>query len=230
MTTLSNAQHIALYNQHSLDSVDWQLICRLANVEKGSEKQAHQLASLSLEQFFGLAVHTFISTENYAVRKQLAQLLPKFGARAVLSLLKILFHCKSEFSSASIINAHELSVLAQSSLAQIEPAAFVVGLESVLSDKNAVALMPLVMDTLVSAIRKDDGTILTLLPRLLSADGWKQIKTNLLNLPTFSAIQANVQTQQRRDALTQAMMNANVGITNDCLSYLSCSLVDAPSV
>lgn len=229
MTTLSNAQKIALYTQHSLDSTDWQRICQLANVENGSKQQVQKLESLSFEQFFGLAVHTFISTESTATRQQLSELLPKFGSRAVLSLFKILFHCKSEFASFNIVNAHELNALTRASLKRIEPVAFVMGLDSALADKAAKALMPLIIEELVSAIREDDGTILTLLPRLLSVDSWNQIKTNLLNFPAFSAIQASVQAQQRRNAMTQVVVNANVGATNGCADYLSCNLVDAPA-
>ncbi|MEM6450227.1 MAG: hypothetical protein AAF703_07935 [Cyanobacteria bacterium P01_D01_bin.105] len=231
MIMLSNAQRIALYNQHSLTSADWQLICQLANVENISEKQSQQLASLNFEQFFGLAIHSFISTQHYFNRQQLADLLPKFGSRAVLSLFKILFHCKSGVTSAGIVNSHELIALTQSSLKKVEPAAFVVGLETVLSDKSATALMPLVVDVVVSSIREDDGTLLALLPRLLSAESWQQLKAALLEFPVFFAIQANIQAQQRKDALRQAMVNINAGvITNASLDYLSCQLVDAPAV
>ena len=231
MTTLSSAQQVALYQQHSLDSTDWLLICQLANVEDDSQERSHQLTSLSFDQFFGLAVHTFITTPSTSTRQQLAQVLPKFGAKAVLSLFKILFHFSDKALSASAsanssgsIDSQSLISLTRSSLKSMEPIAFIIGLESVLSDEAAKALTPLVIDILVSAIREDDGTLLTLLPRLLSVESWQHIKTNLLHLPTFSSIQASVQAQQRRDSLTQAVMNKNVCVQDTYLDYLSCTL------
>ena len=229
MTTLSSAQHIALYAQHSLTSTDWQMICQLAAVEEDSDKRSSQLASLSFEQFFGLAVHAFVTAEDLTAQRELAQILPKFGARAVLSLFKILFHSKSKAARANDDKARELSVLSLNSLKNIEQTAFVVGLEDVLSDKAAKALMPLVIEVLASAIREDDGTMLTLLPRLLSAENWRWIKASLLSLPTFFTIQASIQAQQHRSTLTQAVMNTHITAKHSSADdYLACSLNDAP--
>lgn len=191
MTTLSSAQRIALYSQHYLTHDDWMNLCELAGFDEPSE----QLASLTFEQFFGLAVHTFLTAEDAHVRQQLAALIPKFGSRAVLSLFKIVFHCAKKEESLQDELQSELGAIALKSLESIEPAAFVVGLENAILDPSAVALMPLMIEVLVDRVRGDDGELLTLLPRLLSTQSWQQLKHHLLNVPTFSAIQASIRMQ-----------------------------------
>ena len=232
MSVVSSAQRNALYSQHSLNSHDWQTICQLASLDIESESQLQQIASLTFEQFFGLAVHSFITTENAATRQQLATLLPKFGSRAVLSLFKVLLHCDKltfpvDHTTGKTLS-HELRALSIQSLNNIEPTAFVLGLEDALSDEKAADMMPLIIDVLVSANRREEDAILTLLPRLLSANSWQQLKKNLLAYPTFSAIQTSIQAQQRRRLVKQAVMKANP-IRDISLDYLSCQLSDAPT-
>jgi len=247
MSVVSSAQRNALYSQHSLDSHDWQLICQLAELNGLSDAQTQQLTSLTFEQFFSLAVHTFITAKSPTTRQQLAALLPKFGSRAVLSLFKILLLGDALSQPSMRPTAQglsELKALSQESLKKIEPTAFVVGLESVLSDEKIDGLMPLVLDVLASVTRKENGVILTLLPRLLSAESWQKLKKNLLTFPTFSTIQTSLQAQQRKSVLAQAVMHSaarvenaraenaraeNARAENASLDSLSCQLVDAPA-
>ncbi|MEO0755871.1 MAG: hypothetical protein AAFY78_03225 [Cyanobacteria bacterium J06648_16] len=187
----------ALLSQHTLQSDDLLLICELANVD-GIE---NQIDSWSFEQFFGLAVYLFVTTESSHTRRQLAQVLPKFGSRTVLSLVKILHQHQLPT---------ELRLLALQSIEKIPPYALTYGLTQVLETDNTFE--PFVLRTLASLIHERDESILLLLSQLLTQEHWHALEPRLLErLPYDEAIafdpsllteDDNVESSESTDRLT----------------------------
>ncbi|MEL6247997.1 MAG: hypothetical protein AAFR99_03240 [Cyanobacteria bacterium J06629_9] len=187
----------ALLSQHTLQSDDLLLICELANVD-GIE---NQIDSWSFEQFFGLAVYLFVTTESSHTRRQLAQVLPKFGSRTVLSLVKILHQHQLPT---------ELRLLALQSIEKIPPYALTYGLTQVLETDNTFE--PFVLRTLASLIHERDESILLLLSQLLTQEHWHALEPRLLErLPYDEAIafdpsllteDDNVESSESTDQLT----------------------------
>lgn len=213
MTTFSDTQRISLYTQHALTGDDWLLISHLVDIEDAQTQE--EIASLSFEQFFGLTVHAFMTTTQSSTRQQIAQILPKFGSRAVLSLLKILSYSENlviERYAVSLAEADvaEIESLALKGLNSMDMTAFVVGLEDAITDTSSALIMPTIVKVLTDAIRKGNGMLLTLLPRLLSTRSWLKLKSHLLSSPSFSAIQASIQSQQQRTALSRSVLNQSV--------------------
>ncbi|MEM9808763.1 MAG: hypothetical protein AAF959_26195 [Cyanobacteria bacterium P01_D01_bin.56] len=90
MSTLIGSDFVALHGQHTLQYADWMDVYTLAKAEGIGE----YLDSYDFEDFLGLAVYVFITTQSQDVRQQLSFLFPKLGSSIVLPLLKIL--CKKE--------------------------------------------------------------------------------------------------------------------------------------
>jgi len=195
--TMPDTHLTALLSQHTLQSDDLLLICELANVD-GIE---NQIDSWSFEQFFGLAVYLFVTTESSHTRRQLAQVLPKFGSRTVLSLVKILHQHQLPT---------ELRLLALQSIEKIPPYALTYGLTQVLETDNTFE--PFVLRTLASLIHERDESILLLLSQLLTQEHWHALEPRLLErLPYDEAIafdpsllteDDNVESSESTDRLT----------------------------
>ncbi|MEL7503897.1 MAG: hypothetical protein AAFN18_15670 [Cyanobacteria bacterium J06554_6] len=195
--TMPDTHLTALLSQHTLQSDDLLLICELANVD-GIE---NQIDSWSFEQFFGLAVYLFVTTESSHTRRQLAQVLPKFGSRTVLSLVKILHQHQLPT---------ELRLLALQSIEKIPPYALTYGLTQVLETDNTFE--PFVLRTLASLIHERDESILLLLSQLLTQEHWHALEPRLLErLPYDEAIafdpsllteDDNVESSESTDQLT----------------------------
>jgi hypothetical protein len=89
----------------------------------GDRVRAVQLDWWDLDRFLGLAFHMFVTETDTQVLKQVAQLLPKFGAKAVLPLVVILNEQNTE---------PELRSLAVQSINRFDETDLVTGLFHVL--------------------------------------------------------------------------------------------------
>lgn len=185
----------ALHAQHTIDSGDLLVICSLANVDNIFER----VESWSFEQFFGFATYLFITTESAETRQQLAQIMPKFGSRAVLSLVKILHHAQLSNDDKSL----SLKGLATQSLGAINPHTLAIGLAEVFAQANATELVAVVAKVLVKISYESNDSILSLLPTLLPAKSWQVLRSNLVNEISFTSIRRGL--EENSDAKQIAM-------------------------
>ena len=163
--TTSDTYLIDLLSQHSLQSDDLQLICELAAVKD----LVSQAENWSFEQFFGLTVYMFVTTESSQVRHQLADVIPTFGSRAVLSLIKIVHQ--------PTLPA-ELQILARQCLDQIAPYGLAYGLNQVLAAGSEYETF--VLKTLAELAHKSDESIMLLLSQLVTPARWRTLERQLL--------------------------------------------------
>ncbi|MGF1602480.1 MAG: hypothetical protein ACFCU8_10760 [Thermosynechococcaceae cyanobacterium] len=89
----------------------------------GQRVQSVALDWWNLDRFLGLAFHIFLTETDRQMRTQVAQLLPKFGAKAVMTLTVII---RQETVDA------ELKTLAAQSISQIETPDLICGLIDIL--------------------------------------------------------------------------------------------------
>ena len=180
--TLSDSYLIDLLSQHSLQGHDLRHICELAAVDN----LVSQVEDWSFEQFFGLAVYMFVTTELAEVRQQLSGIIPKFGSRAVWSLVKIVH--QSELPA-------ELQLLARYSLEQVSPYGLTYGLSQMLAAGSEYETFAL--KTLAELAQQRDEPIMLLLSQLLPSDRWQALEPRLLEwMPTVSAF-ARAEEQSR---------------------------------
>lgn len=173
MPLLPNVQFTALQAQHSLQSNDLIRICHLAKVE-GIFKS---IESWNFEQFFGFTLHLFITTESPHTRQQLSQLLPKFGSRVVLPLIKIAHHFPAGTHEPIHDVRTDVRTLALQSLSHMAPPSFIIGLREVLELECVDELMPILLAALVKLThQQNDETILLLLAQLLPKESWKLVE------------------------------------------------------
>ncbi|MEO0540613.1 MAG: hypothetical protein AAFZ80_07085 [Cyanobacteria bacterium P01_A01_bin.105] len=172
--TMSDAHLTDLLSQHTLQSDDLQLICELAAVDD----LISQIEYWSFEQFFGLTVYMFVTTESPYIRRQLAELVPKFGSRAVTSLVKILH--RQDLPT-------ELRLLAMQALEQISPYELTYGLSQFLGTNSLYE--PFVLRTLASLVHERSESILLLLSQLMPSDRWLALEPRLLErLPSDASL------------------------------------------
>jgi len=172
--TISDTYLIDLLSQHSLESDDLNLICELSAVDNAVSK----VENWSFEQFFGLTVYMFVTTESAPIRRQLARIIPKFGSRAVLSLIKIVH--QTELSA-------ELQLLARQGLDQISHYGLAHGLSQVLATDSPYE--PFVLKTLATLAQELDEPILLLVSQLLAPSRWRVLEARLLEwLPVDEAL------------------------------------------
>ena len=182
MPTLFDTHLIDLHSQPSIQSHDLLTICALAE----SEGMVESIDSYSFDQFLGLTIHLFVTTQSQDIRQQLAQHLTKFGSAAVSPMVKILWQMRSHSS---------LQLLAQDSLEQMDPYALIIGLSHVLDRETDDDLRTVAIKMLVTLMMQDsEQSVLLLLPKLVSDTTWRLLKRHLLaekNYPTDEAICLN---------------------------------------
>ncbi|MEA5466396.1 hypothetical protein [Leptothoe sp. PORK10 BA2] len=127
--------------------------------------------SYSFDQFLGLAIHLFITTQSQHTREQLVQQFPKFGSAAVLPLVKVI--CRMPPQS-------ELPLLAQASLEDMAPPSLIIGLNQVLDCETDDDLREIAIQKLMNLMQKYDQSVLLLLPKLVSQQTWRLLKLHLL--------------------------------------------------
>lgn len=121
MSNLIDSDFVALHGQHTLQHTDWMAVYTLAKNESVGE----QIDTYGFEDFLGLMVYLFITTQSQAAREQLSHLLSKCGSAVVLPLLKIL--CRQD-----TFIAKEVPTLAQQSLSNMAPYPLAIGLHQIL--------------------------------------------------------------------------------------------------
>jgi tetratricopeptide (TPR) repeat protein len=154
----------------------------------GQQIQAVDLDWWNLDRFLGLAFHVFLTETKTQVRTQIAQLLPKFGAKAVMTLTVILRHQAVEA---------DLKALAAQSLNQIEPFDRIRGLINVVkaSEDNS-------FDQHVAGLLADIG------PDAIAA------VEALLNEPESQAIALRILPQLQRPSRLATLEEAFAGSPN----------------
>ncbi len=200
-----------LHAQHTIDSGDLLVICSLANVDNIFER----VESWSFEQFFGFAAYLFITTDSAETRQQLAQIMPKFGSRAVLSLVKILHHAQLSNDNKSL----SLKALATQSLGAMNPYTFAIGLTEVLAQDNAAELGSVAAKALVKISYESSDSILLLLPQLLPAKSWQLLKAKLVSEPSFTSIKKSIKEDTEAQKMAVKALN-KINVSADELSFI----------
>ncbi|MEO0394911.1 MAG: hypothetical protein AAF243_02860 [Cyanobacteria bacterium P01_A01_bin.137] len=167
MPTLFDTHLIDLHSQPSIQGHDLLTICALAE----SEGMVESIESYSFDQFLGLTIHLFVTTQSQDTREQLAQQLTKFGSAAVLPLIKILWRMRSHSS---------LQLLAQNSLEQMAPYSLIIGLSHFLDRETNDDLREIATQMLVNLMQDPNRSVLLSLPKLVSSKTWRLLKLHLL--------------------------------------------------
>ncbi len=190
--------------QHTIQSEDLLEICAIASRETSIDNIFEQIETWNFEQFFGLACHLFITTTSQRSRVQLANLLPKFGSIAVISLVKISHHF-----SASIPAQRKVRQLAIHSLKEMSLQPLVIGLAPIVQDKNdsrelASTLIPL----LITLAAHHPESLLSEIAKRLSTEAWNRLQTQLLRELSdlrreqrFNGTERHVKVRMKNEAL-----------------------------
>lgn len=173
MLTLSDAYGIEFHRQHTLQADDLARIIHLGEVEGLTEK----IETWNVDLLFGFACHLFITTELQQTREQLSTLLPKFGSRAVYTLVRL-----THLFPAS----HNIHSLAQQSLETIPLYPLVIGLadaiQSIEEETNAKEIMPALVTAIIKLIYCHNGQLLDELSQQVSPYQWQTIETLMLRV------------------------------------------------
>lgn len=167
MPTLFDAHLVALYSQHSIQSQDLLKICDLAK----TEDMIANLETYSFDNFLGLTIHLFVTTQSQHTREQLALQLPKFGSAVVSPLIKIL--CRLQMQK-------DVYALTQKSLNNIELYPLIIGLSQLLDHEVDNTLRAIAVQQLMQLIEASNQSVLSVLPRLVSQRTWRILKLQLL--------------------------------------------------
>lgn len=173
MPTLFDTHLIDLHSQPSIQGHDLLTICALAN----AEGMVESIDSYSFDQFLGLTIHLFVTTQSQDTREQLAQQLTKFGSAAVSPLIKLLWRMRSHSS---------LQLLARNSLEQMAPYSLMIGLSHVLDRETNDDLRTIAIQMLLNLMQDSNRSVLLSLPKLVSAKTWRLLKLHLLAEKTYS--------------------------------------------
>lgn len=214
MTALSTAIRNTLHTQHTLQSQDISLICQLANAESNVENTLEQIQSWSFEQFFGFACYLFVTTESSNIRKQLANLFPKFGKISILSLVKIVHHSDLYERNRSYSNYHlsvEVPALALQALENMPAQILVVGLAQVIEEDTHSDLRQTIAAFLAKVFYKKEEDVLSLLSQHLSKDSWHAIEVSLVQ---------ELSSPQSERVISGRFNNTHAPQTGDSLSAL----------
>ncbi|MEM6256234.1 MAG: hypothetical protein AAF821_25250 [Cyanobacteria bacterium P01_D01_bin.156] len=157
MSTSISPGFVTLHSQHTLQHTDWLVVYTLANQEGVGE----HLDSYDFDDFLGLAVYLFITSQSQDTRKQLSQLFPKFGSAIVLPLVKIL--CKQD-----IFVEQSIPVLAKYSLTKMAPYSLAIGLNQVLTLKIQNDLKTVALQTFRQLLQSCEPSVQLVLSQLLS--------------------------------------------------------------
>ena len=157
MSILIGSGFVALHSQHTLQHADWLAVYALAYDEGVGEC----LAAYDFEDFLGLSVYLFITTQSPGTRQQLSQLFPKFGSAIVLPLLKIL--CRKE-----LFVEQNIPMLAQQSLNEMTPYSLIIGLNRALDLTGQNNLKALTLQTVNQLLQSCEPSVHLVLSQLLS--------------------------------------------------------------
>ena len=157
MPTLIDSDFVTLHGQHTLHSADWLTVYAIAK----DEGVGKRLDSYDFDDFLGLAVYLFITTQSQGSRQELSQLLPKFGSAAVLPLLKVL--CKKD-----VFAEQNVPMLAQQSLHNMAPYALVIGLNQVLGLNSQDNLTTVALQMLRQLLQSCEPSVRLVVYQLLS--------------------------------------------------------------
>ncbi len=176
MSNFIDSDFVALHSQHVLQYADWMSISDLAKAENVSEC----FDAWDFEDFLGLAVYLFVTTQSQGTREKLSQLLPKFGSAAVLPLLKILGR-KETFAKKNI------PMLAQHSLNNMAPYPLAIGLNQVLEQKAQNDLTVVALQRLRQLLQSCEPSTCLVLSQLISDANWQLVsEVAVSKLPTYA--------------------------------------------
>ncbi|MBE9063869.1 hypothetical protein [cf. Phormidesmis sp. LEGE 11477] len=185
MTALSTAPGNTLHTQHTLQTQDILLICQLASTNP--ENTLEQIQSWSFEQFFGFVCHLFVTTESADIRQQLADLFPKFGSIAILSLVKIAHYfdlqARNQSRNQSHLDRHfplEVQTLALQALGNMPVETLAIGLAQAIEADTDGDLQRTIAAFLAKAFYRNEKDILSLLSQYLSKKSWCAIENSLI--------------------------------------------------
>lgn len=167
MPTLLDTQLSALYSQHSLQNQDLLTIVTLAK----AEDVVDNIETYGFDDFLGLTIHLFVTTQSQQVREQLALKLPKFGSAVVLPLVKIL--CRMQ-------TRDQVQLLAQQSLDKMVVYPLIIGLGQVLDRETDETLRTTAVHLLTKLVQENDQSFLLVIPKLVSSKTWHLLKLQLL--------------------------------------------------
>lgn len=167
MPTLLDPRLVALHSQHSIQSQDLLEICELATTEGMLE----DFASYSFNDFLGLTIHLFLTTQSQQTREQIALQLSKFGSAVVVPLIKIICRVQSRA---------DIQVLASQSLEQIGLYPVIIGLSQMLDDETDQTLRTAAFQRLMQIVQDHTPSVLLVLPKLVSQKTWQLLKLQFL--------------------------------------------------
>ena len=172
MPNLLHPHFISFHSQNSIQSHDVLTISALAKTEGLTD----DINTYSFDDFLGLAIYLFVTTQSQQTREQLSLHLSKFGSAAVLPLVKIL--CR--------IRLHKsVRQLAQQSLDNMELYPLIIGLSHVLDREVDDALRTTAIQALIRITQEHNQSVLLLLPKLVSQKTWRIVKSKLLAVSPY---------------------------------------------
>jgi|GEM_PF-3359456 len=167
----------------------------------GERIQVANLDWWDVDRFLGLAFHIFLTERELSTRQQVAQILPKFGAKAVPTLFII---CQHQNSSSI------LRELANRSLEQMDRTVLAIGLIGVLQssedDQFDLAISQMLVKIAPEAI--------TALTDLIASDEWRTLALQALH---------NMQLPQTRALLNQLVCSPDPDIRKSTIDILNTS-------
>ncbi|MDV3353358.1 hypothetical protein D0962_05830 [Leptolyngbyaceae cyanobacterium CCMR0082] len=206
MSILFDASLVALHSQHSIQSQDLWEICACAHDEGVDDN----FSTYSFDDFLGLTVHLFITTQAQQVRQQLALKLHKFGSAIVSPLIKTLHQMQTQ---------EEIQLLVQQSLDRLAPHALIIGLSQLLEHEIDNTFRTTAMQRLMDLIHAGDQTVLLVLPKLVSTKTWRLVKLQQLQeipYPIFNkGYQNQVFSPQISDPIIQNQQSCSTEKKND---------------
>ncbi len=166
MLHLRHPCFIALHSQHAIQSHDVLKISDLAN----AEGIVNNIEAYSFDEFLGLTIYLFVTTQSQSIREELSFYLSKFGSAAVLPLIQIL--CRIQLPA-------NVRQLARQSLDDMELYPLIIGLSHILEREIDNILRTAAMEVLVKISQENNQSILLLLPKVLSKKTWQALKDKL---------------------------------------------------
>lgn len=165
----------------------------------GERMQAIDLNWWDTDRFLGLAFHIFLTAEDLNSRQRVAQLLPKFGAKAVPTLFVIFHHQNSDST---------LRHLSSQALAQLDRTVLVTGLIDTLkaSEDDRFDLQ---ISQMLATVASEAIAALT---ELIEAQEWRLLALRTLHL---------MQLPQTRTLLDQLICHPNPDIRMATIDVLS---------
>ena len=172
MPNLLHPCFIAFHSQHCIQSHD---VLKISDLAK-AEGMFDDIETYSFDDFLGLTIYLFVTTQSQQTREQLSLHLSKFGSAAVLPLIKIL--CR--------IRLHQnVRQLAQQSLDRMELYPLIIGLSHVLDREVDDVLRTAAIQSLIRITQENNQSVLLLLPKLVSQQTWQIVKSKLLEVSPY---------------------------------------------